>query len=280
VALCFEQYAEGQYVRVGDIPKTCQPTAEGGAAACNLGEGDCESSTGCRWTDEEDNPTVDPDGYTACASNSAENCWAVCLLENVMTPENYVVARDIIRDGQAEIFSFLQVEQVAGPLRLAEYQCGEGLVESGSPPTVPDTDLYISTFSRPYGDGGGVAFASVCQRDQNGRPVSGVMGLQTKNGQGPHMGPYSASNVATIVHERALSTHPIGQTALSTPISTLMTLTQLCGRMAEQCTTRSGSRLGLGMRTTTACWTKISTHAALCYTNRSLTQRTARELHA
>ena len=113
-----------------------------------------------------------------------------------MLPEDYQTARDIMVAGQDEIASSLKTERVLGPLRLAPFACGEGLdVVTDS----PDTDLLVYVYSRPFDSG--LAFASVCQRDQNGRPVSALMGLQTKAGSGPHMEPYSDATVTVIVHE-------------------------------------------------------------------------------
>jgi hypothetical protein len=149
--------------------------------------------------DDQDHPSTG--SYTQCdypANENAENCWMVCREQEIMKAEDYVTSRDILDAGAAEILASLQVERPAGPLVLADYDCDSGLSRV---PSIPDTDLFVWVYSRPYGSASGIAFASVCQRDQNGRPISAVMGMQAKLGGGPHMEPFADSTVTTIVHE-------------------------------------------------------------------------------
>lgn len=150
--------------------------------------------------EDGDHPENGDGSFTVCDPETDgpdyDSCWLLCGADEIMTAEDYVTTREILDAGAAEILSSLKVERPMGPLVLAPYSCGEGLPLI---PSSPETDLLVWVISRPFDSG--LAYASVCQRDQHGRPISAVMGMQAKRGSGPHMNPFATQTVTVIVHE-------------------------------------------------------------------------------
>ena len=151
----------------------------------------------------------DPDGDAATHSPACQNsggatgliedCWLECTAEYILNSDHYTVIESLLALGANEISDLFQVEQVIGPIVLnSQTSCGN------YPPaeSVDNADLLLFVHARPAEEGSGTtAYASKCQIDQHGRPISGHVGINPTLGGGDAVLSGSVDGVATVVHE-------------------------------------------------------------------------------
>jgi hypothetical protein len=140
-----------------------------------------------------------PEGLCSlCGRDSAEDCWVQCSEQHVLDTSHFAAIQNLLELGAAEIADLFRVENIVGPMVLnAQTTCG------GYPPlqSVSDADLVLFVHARPFEEGSSTtAYASACQVDQHGRPISGHVGINPSHQTGGVL-TGTFGGVATTVHE-------------------------------------------------------------------------------
>ena len=137
-------YSVGQWARVKD-PAGAEPTVGGGCP-----QGSC----------------------LLCGRDGLDNCWVECTEGHILGSDHFAAIETLLNTAAGEIADLFRVENIVGPMVLnAQTSCGN------YPPlqSVEAADLVLFVHSRPLEEGSGTtAYASSCQVDQHGRPISGV----------------------------------------------------------------------------------------------------------
>ena len=148
-------YAVGQWARRGDSAPSGAPPSGSASLVC-------------------------PSGVcTQCERDATDNCWFQCAADNVLTTTDYQTVAALLASAADILAATFEVERVVGPLVLqSQYACG------GLPPLdqVVDADLVLMVHARPIAPSSShAAYASSCQMDQHGRPISGEVGITAGN---------------------------------------------------------------------------------------------------
>lgn len=178
------------------FPTAANPTPDGDRACYAVGQW-------ARVKEPAGDPPTDAGGCpqgscSLCGRDSGEDCWVQCTGDHILNSDHFAAIESLLALGAAEIADLVRVENIVGPIVLnSQTACGN------YPPlqSVENADLVLFVHSRPFEEGSSTtAYASTCQVDQHGRPISGHVGINPSAETGGVLSG-SVGGVAVTVHE-------------------------------------------------------------------------------
>jgi hypothetical protein len=153
------------------FPTASNPRPDGARSCYSVGQ----------WTYRGERPAGSapaadcPSGQcTQCERDASDRCWVRCEESHVLTAPNYAWVQELLDSAGAQLAAMFEVESITGDMILdAQYECGD----LPALDRAQNTDLVLFVHARPPKPGSTrAAYASSCQIDQHGRPISGEVG--------------------------------------------------------------------------------------------------------